>query len=143
MFSLSDEPIQAAEARNRLVDHKAGALVTFEGWVRDHNDGRSVKCLDYEAFTPLAEKEGNRILAETREHFPVLSVVCIHRIGSLALGDLAVWIAVTARHREAAFDACRFVIDEVKKRVPIWKKEHYREGHSGWVNADERPDAKL
>jgi molybdopterin synthase catalytic subunit len=143
MFSLSNEPIQAAEARKKLADQQAGALVTFEGWVRDHNDGRSVKELDYEAFTPLAEKEGNRILAETREHFPVLSVVCIHRIGSLALGDLAVWIAVTARHREAAFDACRFIIDEVKKRVPIWKKEHYREGHSGWVNAGELPSAKL
>ena len=143
MFSLSDEPIQAAEARRKLTDHEAGALVTFEGWVRDHNDGHSVISLDYEAFTPLAEKEGNRILAETRKHFPILSVVCIHRVGSLALGDLAVWIAVTAKHREAAFDACRFVIDEVKKRVPIWKKEHYRQGHSGWVNADERPGAKL
>ncbi|RKX32707.1 MAG: molybdenum cofactor biosynthesis protein MoaE [Verrucomicrobia bacterium] len=143
MFFLSDEPIRADEARTQLANQEAGALVIFEGWVRDHNDGRSVKGLDYEAFKPLAEKEGCRILAEARDSFPVLSVTCVHRIGSLALGDLAVWVGVTARHRDAAFDACRYVIDEVKKRVPIWKKEHYSEGVSGWVNADENPGAKL
>jgi molybdopterin synthase catalytic subunit len=143
MFFLSKEPIRADEVGKQLTDHEAGALVTFEGRIRDHNGGRSVKGLDYEAFEPLAEKEGCRILTEARENFPVLSVTCVHRIGSLALGDLAVWVAVTARHRDAAFDACRYVIDEVKKRVPIWKKEHYNEGDSGWVNADEDPGAKL
>ena len=125
MFFLTKEPIRIDEAGKQLTDHQAGALVTFEGRVRDQNGGRSVKSLDYEAFEPLAEKEGCRILAETREKFPVLSVTCVHRTGSLALGDLAVWVAVTARHRNAAFAACRYIIDEVKKRVPIWKKEHY------------------
>lgn len=143
MFLLSDEPIRADEARTQLTDHEAGALVTFEGWVRDHNDGHSVKGLDYEAFKPLAEKEGNRILVEAKDSFPVLSIACVHRTGSLTPGDLAVWIGVTARHRDAAFEACRYIIDQVKKRVPIWKKEHYGEGVSGWVNAGENPGAKL
>lgn len=142
MFILSKEPIRADEAAKQLIDHEAGALVTFEGRVRDRNGGRSVKGLDYEAFEPLAEKEGCRIVAEARENFPVLSVTCMHRTGSLALGDLAVWIAVTARHRDAAFDACRYIIDEVKKRVPIWKKEYYSEGDSGWINAEGDPGAE-
>ncbi len=143
MFFLSKEPIRAVEAGKQLANHEAGAMVTFEGWVRDHNGGRSVKSLDYEAFEPLAEKEGCRILAEARENFPILSVTCVHRIGPLALGDLAVWVAVTAKHRDAAFGACRYIIDEVKKRVPIWKKEYYNEGDSGWINADGDPGAKL
>ena len=141
MFALSDKPIRADEAQKQPVDVEAGAQVTFEGWVRDHNGGRSVKNLEYEAFKSLAEKEGNRILAEVRTKFPVLSVTCVHRTGLLSVGDLAIWVAVTARHRNAAFDACRYIIDEVKKRVPIWKKEHYREGDSGWVNAGENPRA--
>ena len=141
MFALSEEPIRADQAQKQPVEDEAGAEVTFEGWVRDHNDGRSVKGLEYEAFKSLAEKEGNRILAETRTKFSVLSVTCVHRTGSLSVGDLAVRVAVTARHRNAAFDACRYIIDEVKKRVPIWKKEHYREGDSGWVNAGESPGA--
>jgi molybdopterin synthase catalytic subunit len=143
MFFLSKEPIRTDEAGKRLTDHQAGALVTFEGRVRGRNGGRTVKRLDYEAFERLAEKEGCRILAEAREKYPVLTVTCVHRTGSLALGDLAVWVAVTARHRDAAFEACRYIIDEVKKRVPIWKKEYYSEGDSGWINAEGGPGAKL
>ena len=143
MFSLSDKPIRVDQARSHLADQGAGALVTFEGWVRDYNDGHSVKGLDYEVFKPLAEKEGNRILAEALDSYSILTATCVHRTGSLALGDLAVWVAVTAGHRDAAFGACRYIIDEVKKRVPIWKKEHYADGDSGWVNADENHGAKL
>jgi molybdopterin synthase catalytic subunit len=143
MFSLSDEPIRGDDVRKCLANQEAGALVTFEGWVRDKNDGRSVKSLEYEAFKPLAEKEGGRILAEARDNFSILTAACVHRTGSLALGDLAVMVAVTARHRDAAFGACRYIIDEVKKRVPIWKKEHFAEGDSGWVNAGTDHGAKL
>jgi molybdopterin synthase catalytic subunit len=138
-FSLSDQPIDPARFRAELENHEAGALVCFEGRVRRYNDNREVDRLAYEAFGPLAEKEGYRILEETRDQFDILGVACVHRTGLLALGDLAVWVGVVSAHRAEAFDACRYVIDEVKNRVPIWKKEHYRDGDSGWVNPRPEP----
>lgn len=135
MFSLVDSPIDPAVQRAGMPDEGAGAFVTFEGWVRKRNEGRAVRRLEYEVFGPLAEKEGRRIVEEAKRNFPVFDIRCIHRIGALELGELAVWVGVTAQHRQAAFDACRFVIDEVKSRVPIWKKEHYEDGDSGWINA--------
>jgi molybdopterin synthase catalytic subunit len=92
--------------------------------------------LEYEAFQELAVKEGERIVADALRRFPVKHALCIHRIGTLALSDMAVWVGVSSAHRREAFDACRFIIDEVKHRVPIWKKEHYRSGDSGWVNCE-------
>ena len=136
MFHLSSTPIDSNALRDAMADARAGGYVCFEGWVRNLNDGRGVTRLEYEAFAPLAEKEGGRIVEEARRHFPVFDIRCVHRIGRLELGDLAVWVGVSAQHRGAAFDACRFVIDEVKTRVPIWKKEHYAEGDSGWVNCE-------
>ena len=104
--------------------------------MRDHNEGRRVTHLEYEAFEPLAVKEGERVLAEAVERFSVERVACVHRVGDLALGDMAVWVGVSARHRHEAFLACRYIIDEVKHRLPIWKKEHYEDGDSGWVNCE-------
>ncbi len=135
MFLLSSTPLDVAALRAAMADQRAGGFVSFEGWVRDQNDGRTVQRLDYEAFAPLAEKEGARIIEQTRRNFAVFDIRCVHRIGSLQLGDLAVWVGVSAQHRGAAFDACRFVIDEVKSRVPIWKMEFYADGDTGWVNA--------
>jgi molybdopterin synthase catalytic subunit len=133
-FSLSDRPIDAPALARALADAHAGACVTFEGWVRDHNDGRKVLRLDYQAYAPLAQSEGERILAEARERFRIVGARCVHRVGQLAIGDLAVWVGVSAAHRGAAFDAARFIIDEVKLRVPIWKNEHYADGESGWLH---------
>src|SRR5580704_15259577 len=98
-FRLAAEPIDPAALQAALRDPRAGACATFEGWVRERNGGRPVKALDYEAYPPLAEKEGERILAEARGKFPILGAACVHRIGALALGDLAVWVGVTAEHR--------------------------------------------
>ena len=143
MFSLSSTPLDPGALRGAMADPRAGGFVTFEGWVRDRNDGREVLRLDYEAYAPLAEKEGARIVEETIRNFGVFDIRCVHRVGNLALGDLAVWVGVSAQHRSAAFEACRHVIDEVKARVPIWKREHYATGESGWVNAGTgapRPD---
>lgn len=134
MFRISSTPLDPGALKRELLDARAGACVTFEGWVRDHNDGRSVRALDYEAFAELAEREGNRILAEARSRCDVLALVAVHRVGALHIGDLAVWVGVVAAHRDAAFDACRFVIDEAKARLPIWKKEHYADGASEWIN---------
>lgn len=137
-FSLSATALDPAALHRALADARAGACVTFEGWVRNRNEGQPVSALDYEAYPPLAEKEGARILAEAREKFSILGAHCVHRTGHLALGDLAVWVGVTAEHRGAAFDACRFIIDEAKARVPIWKKEHYTGGASAWINCATR-----
>ncbi len=138
MFRISSTPLHPAALKQTLLASHAGACVTFEGWVRDHNDGRSVCALDYEAFAELAEREGNRILDEARAKFDLAAAHCVHRVGPLQIGDLAVWTGVSAAHRGAAFDACRYIIDEAKARVPIWKKEHYVEGASEWVNCATR-----
>jgi len=133
-FQLQAEPLDVPALRAPLADAHAGAYASFEGWVRDHHDGRAVTGLFYEAYAALAETEGARVVAEARERFEVVDVRCVHRIGELAIGDLAVWVGVTAAHRGAAFDACRYVIDEVKARVPIWKRERYAEGDAGWLH---------
>jgi|SRR5580692_4943795 len=145
MFKISPVPFDLDRLRRELAHPRAGALATFEGWVRDRNDGQPVLSLEYDAFVPLAEKEGARILAETQEKFSLLGARCFHRTGHLRIGELAVWVGATAEHRAAAFDACRHIIDEVKARVPIWKKEHYAGGASGWVNcaAPGEPTASL
>ena len=99
MFNISTQPIDPAALQHQLRDPRAGACVTFEGWVRNRNDGHAVQALDYEAYAPLAEKEGSRILDEAREKFSVLNAFCVHRVGTLKLGDLAVWVGVVAEHR--------------------------------------------
>jgi molybdopterin synthase catalytic subunit len=138
MFRISSQPLDPTALRQQLHDPRAGACAIFEGWVRLRNDGQEVRALDYEAHESLAAKEGLRILAEARAKFSILGAVCAHRVGSLALGDLAVWVGVTAEHRGAAFDACRYIIDEAKARVPIWKKEHYAGGATAWINCATR-----
>ena len=112
--------------------------MTFEGWVRNRNEGQPVLALEYESYVLLAESEGERILAEAGERFALVGASCVHRVGRLQLGELAVWVGVTAEHRGAAFDACRYVIDEAKARLPIWKKEHYATGATAWINCATR-----
>ncbi|HET7612121.1 MAG TPA: molybdenum cofactor biosynthesis protein MoaE [Rhodanobacteraceae bacterium] len=133
-FSISAVPVDVEVLRRELAAQGAGAVVCFEGRVRDRNEGRAVDGLSYQAYAELAEAEGGRILEEARSRFAIEQVLCVHRIGDLALGDIAVWTGVSAGHRAAAFDACRYVIDEVKARVPIWKREHYVEGASEWLH---------
>jgi molybdopterin synthase catalytic subunit len=137
-FQLTDRPIDPSRLMAGMGDVRAGAWVTFEGRVRGENKGRSVTSLDYEAYALLAEKEGGRIMKEARERFAVTRALCVHRTGSLALGDIAVWIAVASGHRAGAFDACRFLIDEMKARLPIWKREHYGDGATEWINCATR-----
>lgn len=135
-FNLSDKPFDIAPLRDALLDTHAGAFASFEGWVRDHNDGRYVQGLRYEAYIALAETEGERVLEEAVVKFDIVDARCVHRVGDLAIGDLAVWAGVSAAHRDAAFAACRYIIDEVKSRVPIWKHERYAEGGAGWLHPE-------
>lgn len=135
-FRFSSSALDPESLRSELADPTCGGYTAFEGWVRNHNEGREVRHLEYEAFAELAVREGERIIAEACERFGVDNARCVHRVGDLALGELAVWVGVSARHRDEAFKACRYIIDEVKHRVPIWKKEHYVDGDSGWVNCE-------
>lgn len=134
MFALSDHGIDQHPLCQALQDDESGALVVFEGHVRLFNDGRTVLRLEYEAAPELAANEFARIEAEAVARFAIRAVRCVHRVGTLEIGDKAVWIAVLAAHRGPAFEACRYVIDELKSRLPIWKKEHYADGDSGWIN---------
>lgn len=133
-FEICELPIDVASLRGQLLGAASGAYASFEGWVRDRNDGREVQALTYESYRALAEAEGAAILAEARTRFDIQQAACAHRVGRLALGELAVWVGVSAAHRGPAFDACRWIIDEVKLRVPIWKHEHYVEGGQAWLH---------
>lgn len=135
-MQMTRAPIDPAKLRDALIDPRAGAYASFEGWIRNHNDGRAVTRLEYEAYDPVAIEEGGRVIEEAKRKFDVLEVRCVHRSGMLDIGDCAVWVGVSAAHRDAAFAACRYVIDQVKVRLPIWKKEHYVDGTSGWVNCE-------
>jgi len=136
MFKISTTPIDTSAVVARVEDPTCGGLVLFEGRVRNHHRGRDVLRLDYEAFPSMAESEGNKIVTAALEKFDVRAIACVHRTGSLAIGDIAVVVAVSAAHREAAFDACRYVIDELKATVPIWKKEFYTDGTDEWTGCD-------
>ena len=133
MLHLASTPLDIGALSVRVGARSRGGIVTFAGHVRDHHDGRTVTRLEYSAYAPMAEAECARIVAEAEERWPV-SAGLVHRLGSLAIGDLAVAIAVSGAHREEAFAACRWIIEEVKRRVPIWKREYYADGTVAWVD---------
>jgi len=135
-FRISENSFEPETERGRIAEPSCGGYVSFEGWVRDCNEGQQVLRLEYQAYEALALKEGRRIMAEASKRFPIANACCIHRVGELEIGDLAVWVGVSAGHRDEAFKACRYIIDEIKHRVPVWKKEHYASGDSGWVNCE-------
>ena len=145
-FSFTQAAIDPGALAAAVALPEAGGFAAFEGRVRNHNEGRRVTALEYEAFEALALEEGARIVADAARRHGVLAAECVHRLGPLAIGDVAVWVGVAARHRAEAFAACREIIDEIKHRLPIWKKEHYEGGDSGWVNcercAEHGPDAR-
>jgi adenylyltransferase/sulfurtransferase len=134
MFDLVEHAIDGEALRRDLLSAAAGGLVIFEGLVRDHNEGRAVSALEYEIYTAMARKEAARIFAEAHEKFDVIALRGAHRSGFLNIGEMAVWVGASARHRAEAFQACRFLIDEIKSRLPVWKKEHYLEGPAEWVD---------
>ena len=136
MIEVTSAAIDAEKQKRALCNAGAGGFCSFEGWVRNENDGRSVKRLEYEAYEPLVIAEGKKVLAEAQHRFSYLEARCVHRTGLLEIGDMAVWVGVASAHRDEAFKACRYIIDELKVRLPIWKKEHYADGDSGWVNCE-------
>jgi molybdopterin synthase catalytic subunit len=138
-FSLSDGPIDIEALGHALKRPDAGAVVCFEGRVRDHHQGRAVTGLTYQAYAELALREGAAVLDEAMRRFDLLDAACVHRTGDLSVGELAVWVGACSGHRDAAFAGCRWIIDEVKTRVPIWKRERYADGSAFWQHPPETP----
>ena len=141
-FALRERPLDTAALAAALSSSHAGAFVSFEGRVRDTNGGRTVVGLEYDAYPALCLAEGEAVVQEALRAPGIIAVRCVHRVGRLSVGEAAVWVGVIGGHRDEAFRACRFIIDEVKRRVPIWKKEQYDDGSSGWIGLeDPRPDS--
>jgi len=132
MFRVTKEPIDLNELVRYVTDPEAGAIATFIGTTRNNNEGRKVIALDYEAYPEMAEKELARIGYDALKQWPICRMAVVHRLGPVQIGDASVIIAVSSAHRDAAFAASRFAIEEIKKTVPIWKKEVF-EGGEVWI----------
>jgi molybdopterin synthase catalytic subunit len=138
IFEITREPIDKAGLEQRLLTGGAGAMVTFDGVVRDNSGGRRVVTLQYEAYAPMAVKEMRRVSEEIRVRWPeVERIGMIHRFGELAVSESSIVIVVTSPHRRVAFEACQYAIDRVKQTVPVWKKEIFEDGEE-WVEG-QRP----
>ena len=135
-FKITNNSLEHFNYREHFSNPTVGGVVTFEGRVRNHNENKDVRSLEYEVYPELAQSEGEKIVKEALEKFDITNAFCVHREGHLQIGDMAVWVIATAAHREDAFKACQYVIDEVKSRVPIWKKEHYVNEPAIWVRCD-------
>jgi len=134
MFEIVSGVIDVARVSAAAADPAAGAIVTFVGTTRDHNDGRRVIRLEYEAYPEMALEQMRRIGATMRERWALARIAMVHRVGVVPIGEASVVIAVSSAHRVAAFEACHFAIDRLKEVVPIWKKEHF-EGGELWIGS--------
>jgi len=134
LAELRERPLSVDEVYAAVTDPAAGGIAVFVGAVRDHDDSRDVTALSYSAH-PSAAGQLRKVAEHVAERFDVHAIAAVHRVGDLAIGDLAVVVAVSASHRGTAFDACRALIDELKATVPIWKHQRFTGGDSEWVNS--------
>jgi molybdopterin synthase catalytic subunit len=140
LVAVSPDEIVPADLVGHVADPAAGALAVFLGTVRDHSPGRrDVTHLEYEAYPEVVEAKIGEIVAEARSHWPIVRVAVVHRVGSLAVGETSVGVAVACGHRADAFAAARYLIDEVKARAPIWKREHWP-GGAEWIGNERASD---
>lgn len=137
--SVVEGVIEPTELLARVGDRADGAAILFLGVVRDHADGRPVDGMRYDAYLEMAEGVLSQIASEAAERLGTDRVAVVHRTGELAIGDVSVAIAVSSPHRAEAYDASRYVIEEIKKRLPVWKKEHYTDGTAEWVEGTVPP----
>jgi molybdopterin synthase catalytic subunit len=137
LLDIRDTKLDIAECLDAVAREHAGGTALFVGTVRNHNEGQAVTGLEYEAYREMALVEMQRIATEIRSEIPGVALSCLHRLGKLEVGDIAVVCAASAAHREQAFVACRALIDRIKARVPIWKREHGAQGPYwvGWEDA--------
>jgi molybdopterin synthase catalytic subunit len=134
-FELTNDPIDINDVARRVVPSECGATVTLDGYVRKFTKGRETLHLFYEAYEPMALKEMQKLIDQAKRDFEIANVGIVHRLGRLEIGDTSVVISVAAPHRRAAFAACEWLIRELKRTVPIWKKEVYADGEV-WVEGD-------
>lgn len=140
--AVTRDPIDAAGLLAAAPTSADGAALLFLGVVREENEGRAVDHLDYDAYAPMAERVLREIVEEARARFDTGTISVVHRVGRLSIGEASVAIVVAAPHRGAAYDASRYVIEELKRRVPIWKREGYTDGESEWLRGSD-PSAAL
>jgi len=134
--AVTSESLDPLESFDDLSSHSDGAVLIFQGRVRETNDGRAVTGLSYQAYGEMAEKELRSICEEAAERYSIGALRAIHRVGELALGEVSVVIGVAAPHRADCYEASRFVIEELKVRLPVWKHERYVDGDAAWVGTD-------
>jgi len=139
-FELTTEPIDIGEASRRIVPPECGATVTLDGYVREFTGEKKTLYLIYEAYESMALKEMEKLGIRAREHFDLTNIGIVHRLGKLAIGETSVIVTVAAPHRKAAFEACSWLISELKRTVPIWKKEFYSDG-SKWIDGENTGEA--
>lgn len=133
-ITITHDAINLQGIRTRLPVHSCcGALVQFEGVVRDHNEGREVLGIHYECFEAMTKKELNKIINEAKEKWPIHEAFIVHRIGKLSINEVSLLLLVMSPHRGGAFSASQYIIDQLKQRVPIWKKEFYADGNTEWT----------
>ncbi len=134
MFKVTTEPLSVQQVNDLVKRPTDGAVVTFDGIVRNNFGGRTVSYLEYEAYAAMAEKKLAEIGKESQQKFAIGEIAIVHRIGRLEIGESSIVIAVAAPHRQAAFEACAYVMDRIKVDVPVWKKEFFTDGLDHWVN---------
>ena len=140
-FELTKAPIDITSVARRVVPPECGATVTLDGYVRKFTKGRETLHLFYEAYEPMALKEMQKLIEQTKKDFEISNVGIVHRLGQLEIGETSVVISVAAPHRRAAFAACEWLIRELKRTVPIWKKEVYADGEV-WIEGDSETQPK-
>ena len=136
MFKITDEIITETQVREVVESPEAGAVVLFLGTVRNNTDGRHVKHLEYDAYTPMAERKMAEIGQEILEKWGIKHVAIIHRVGKLEIGEVSVAVGVASPHRKDGFEACKYAMDRLKQIVPIWKREVWLDGDAEWVKPD-------
>jgi molybdopterin synthase catalytic subunit len=137
-IAVTEAPLDAAAVRAAAADPRAGAVVVFEGCARDSHEGRPVALLAYEAFVPMAEAELARLREEAMARFGLVRCLIHHRLGEVPLLEAAVVVAASSPHRREAFEAAAWIMDRIKERVPIWKRERYVDGAQTWVEGESR-----
>jgi molybdopterin synthase catalytic subunit len=137
MFKVTIEPLHVQQVNDLVKRPTDGAVVTFDGIVRNNFAGRAVRYLEYEAYAEMAERKMAEIGAEVRGKFAIGDIAIVHRLGRLEIGESSIVVAVAAPHRHAAFEACAYAMDRVKEEVPVWKKEVFTDGADHWVNQND------
>lgn len=133
LINITEKEIPTNKLYAELNDLTCGGIVTFEGRIRNHNHGKEVTALNYECYKPMSIKVLEDITKQAKTKWNLNKAIAVHRIGNIQIGEIAVWVGVASHHRNQAFEACRFIIDEIKTKAPIWKHETYSDGTKEWI----------